>query len=52
MKTILEFIALGALFFFLSGCAVDYTTKTGGKVRFELTGTPEEYLEAGRSFRK
>lgn len=37
---------------FLSGCAVDYTTKTGGKFRFELTGKPTEYLEASRSYRK
>ena len=37
---------------FLSGCAVDYTTKTGGKFRFELTGSPTESREAGRSYRK
>ena len=36
----------------LGGCAVDYETKAGSKVRFSLTGTPADYLEAGRSFRK
>ena len=47
MKLLLAIFGLA-----LTGCAVDYTTKTGGKVRFELTGSPTEYLEAGRSYRK
>jgi hypothetical protein len=45
-----HFVTLNALFF--TGCAIDYTTKAGSRVRFELTGSPSSYLEAGRSYRK
>jgi len=45
-------ILLAMLCLTLTGCAVDYTTKTGGRFRFELTGSPTEYIEAGRSYRK
>ena len=45
-------LLLAALCLALAGCAVDYTTKNGTKFRFELTGSPTEYLEAGKSYRK
>lgn len=45
-------LLLAALCLALTGCAVDYTTKTGGRFRFELTGSPTEYLEASKSYRK
>ena len=45
-------LLLIAVCFTLTGCAVDYTTKAGGRFRFELTGSPTEYLEAGKSYRK
>jgi hypothetical protein len=45
-------LLLAIFCFTITGCAVDYTTKAGGRFRFELTGSPTEYLEAGRSYRK